>query len=102
MQAFWQLYLANVKEFVRDRMALFWTFAFPIFFIGIFGLIFSGSSDLKFEVGLAVEDHGPAASALEQAFKSVPAFHLSEGARADLLAQVGLASQATCSANAHE
>ena len=33
MKAFFQLYLANVKEFVRDRMAMFWTLAFPVFFI---------------------------------------------------------------------
>lgn len=88
MRAFWQLYLANVKEFVRDRMAMFWTLAFPIFFIAIFGLIFSGANNTTFDVGLAVEDQGPAATALEQAFKSVPAFQVSEGARADLLARL--------------
>jgi ABC-2 type transport system permease protein len=86
MTAFWQLYLANVKEFVRDRMAMFWTLAFPIFFIVIFGLIFSGVSDMSFDVGLAVEDSGPAATVLQQAFKSVQAFKLSAGSRADLLA----------------
>jgi len=88
MRAFWQLYLANVKEFVRDRMAMFWTLAFPIFFIVIFGVIFSGASDTTFDVGLANEDTGPAATALQQAFKSVAAFKLSEGSRANLLAQL--------------
>lgn len=86
MKAFWQLYLANVKEFVRDRMAMFWTLAFPIFFIVIFGVIFSGSGGTTFDVGLVVEDHGPAGKALEQAFKSVPAFNISEGNRTDLMA----------------
>ena len=86
MHAFWQLYLANVKEFVRDRMAMFWTLAFPIFFIFIFGLIFSGVSDSTFDVGLVLEDHGAAASALQQAFKTVSAFKITEGSRGDLLA----------------
>jgi ABC-2 type transport system permease protein len=88
MKAFGQLYLANVKEFVRDRMAMFWTLAFPIFFIAIFGLIFSGVNDSKFDVGLALEDQGRAGLALEQAFKSVSALNIAEGARADLLAQL--------------
>src|SRR5258708_34356730 len=88
MKALWQLYLANVKEFVRDRMAMFWTLAFPIFFIVIFGIIFSGASGTSFDVGLTVEDTGPAATALEQAFKSVQAFKLMEGNRDDLLAQL--------------
>jgi ABC-2 type transport system permease protein len=88
MKAFWQLYLANVKEFVRDRMAMFWTLAFPIFFIVIFGLIFSGASDTSFDVGLAVEDHGAAAGALQQAFASVGVFKLQIGSRDDLLASL--------------
>ena len=37
------LYVANVKEFVRDRAALFWTFAFPLIFIVLFGLIYGNS-----------------------------------------------------------
>ncbi len=88
MQAFGQLYLANVKEFVRDRMAMFWTLAFPIFFIIIFGLIFSGVDNTSFDVGLAMEDHGRAGLALEQALKSVTALNIAEGARADLLARL--------------
>jgi hypothetical protein len=47
---------------------------------------FSGSSGTTFDVGLVVEDHGPAGRAWEQAFKSVPAFNLSEGIRDDLMA----------------
>ena len=40
MKAFIPLYMANVREFVRDRSALFWTAAFPVMFILIFGVIF--------------------------------------------------------------
>ena len=88
MRAFGQLYLANLKEFIRDRMAMFWTLAFPIFFIVIFGLIFSGVNDSTFDVGLAVEDQGTAATTLTQALQSVSALTLHQGSRDSLLAEL--------------
>src|SRR5688572_17263590 len=88
MKAFFQLYLASLKEFVRDRMAMFWTLAFPIFFIFIFGIIFSGSSSMTFDIGIAVEDKGQVGSALGQAFHQVDAFEVTEGTSEALLAQL--------------
>ncbi len=44
MQALIQLSIANIRSFVRDRAALFWTFAFPLIFVVLFGLIFQGGS----------------------------------------------------------
>lgn len=85
MTALIQLYLASVKEFVRDRMAMFWTLAFPVMFIFIFGLVFSGGGDPSYELGIAVEDDGPIGRALADVFGSVDAFEVSEGARDDLL-----------------
>ena len=35
---------ANYRAYVRDRTTLFFTFAFPLFFLGIFGLIFRGQT----------------------------------------------------------
>ena len=77
MKAFFQLYLANVKEFVRDRMAMFWTLAFPVFFIVLFGVVFSGNTDTTFEVGVAVEDKGQLGAALGEVFGKVDAFKVS-------------------------
>ena len=88
MKAFFQLYLASLKEFVRDRMAMFWTLAFPIFFIFIFGIIFSGSSSMTFDIGVAVEDTGQVGSALGQAFHQVESFKITEGTPDALLAQL--------------
>jgi ABC-2 type transport system permease protein len=88
VRAFLQLYLASVKEFLRDRMALFWTLAFPIMIIMLFGLIFSGGSGTTFDVGLAVEDRGTAGVALARAFGAIPAFHVTEGQRDALLDQL--------------
>ncbi|HEY7849308.1 MAG TPA: ABC transporter permease [Ktedonobacterales bacterium] len=74
------LYVANMKEFIRDRAALFWTFAFPIFFIVIFGLIFSGSGSPSYTVGLVNEDGGPVGSTLANTFgHDVKGFNVKTG-----------------------
>lgn len=85
MNALFALYVASVKEFLRDRLALFWTLAFPIFFILIFGIVFSGNDDPSYDVGLAIEDEGPVASGLGEAFQSVDAFEITEGERNELV-----------------
>ena len=43
MRALLALTVANIRSFVRDRAALFWTLAFPLIFIFLFGFIFQGS-----------------------------------------------------------
>jgi ABC-2 type transport system permease protein len=73
------LYRASVKEFVRDRAALFWTLAFPVLFIILFGLIFSGNGAPSYTVGLVNEDGGPVGSALAQAFHQPKPFTIKEG-----------------------
>ena len=42
MRALFALTVANIKSYVRDRAALFWTLAFPLIFIFMFGFIFQG------------------------------------------------------------
>ena len=42
MRALRTLTVANIRSFIRDRAALFWTLAFPLIFIVLFGLIFQG------------------------------------------------------------
>lgn len=42
MKVFIHLVLAHLKNTVRDRMALFWFFAFPVLFVFLFGIIFGG------------------------------------------------------------
>jgi ABC-2 type transport system permease protein len=86
MKAFSQLFLANLREFARDRMALFWTLAFPVVFILIFGLLFGRSSTITTDLGLVIEDQGPAAQTLAQAFKALSAFKITEEGRQNELA----------------
>ncbi|HUV53181.1 MAG TPA: ABC transporter permease, partial [Dehalococcoidia bacterium] len=79
MKVVQKLLVANIKQFLRERSALFWTFAFPIFFILIFGAVFSGGDNINFSVGLVVQDDSPAAQGLTEILKQVPAFELNVG-----------------------
>ena len=47
MNALLTLTLANIRSYVRDRAALFWTLAFPLVFIVMFGLIFQGGGSTR-------------------------------------------------------
>jgi ABC-2 type transport system permease protein len=81
MKAFAKLFIASLKEFSRDRMAFFWTLAFPVLFMLLFGAIFSGGDSAKTQMGLVIEDKGPAGEGLAQAFSSVPVLTIYRGER---------------------
>ena len=81
MKTFNILLVANAKQFVREKAALFWTFLFPIFFILIFGAVFSGGDDITFSVGLVIDDDSPVAQNFSAALQQVPAFDLTIGER---------------------
>lgn len=73
------LTVANLKGLTRDRAALFWTFFFPIMFVLLFGVLFSGSGDSKVSVGWVDQDNTQASAGLRQAFASVPLLTLQDG-----------------------
>ena len=73
------LYRAAMKEFFRDRAALFWTLAFPILFIVLFGAIFSGGGGANYTIGLVNQDGGPVGTALTSTFKGIKAFTVKTG-----------------------
>jgi ABC-2 type transport system permease protein len=68
MRALSALTIANVRGFVRDRAALFWTLAFPLIFIFLFGFIFQGSGGAGLDVAWADEDGSPESTQLRTAF----------------------------------
>ena len=83
----WPLTRANIKSFYRDRAALFWTFAFPILFVILFGYLFSGSPS-TFDVGWVDEEQSAASTQLHDAFAQVPLIALQDATRDDALKQM--------------
>ena len=67
MHALLTLTLANIRSYVRDRAAVFWTLAFPLVFIVMFGLIFQGGGS-RLTLGWADADNSPASGQLREGF----------------------------------
>jgi ABC-2 type transport system permease protein len=88
MRALRALTLANVRSFVRDRAALFWTLAFPLIFILLFGFIFQGGGDSRLTLGWVDEDRSPEATALREAFDAQEGTELVQAAKDDVLGQM--------------
>jgi ABC-2 type transport system permease protein len=63
MKAYVALTRAGLRSILRDKQGLFWSFFFPLFFIVIFGSIFSrgegGGPDIKFKVALVAPRNLP-------------------------------------------
>jgi ABC-2 type transport system permease protein len=71
MHALLALTLANIRSYVRDRAALFWTLAFPLVFIVLFGLIFQGSGT-SLTLAFVDQDGSAAATQLYEGYSKVP------------------------------
>lgn len=79
MKPFYKLTLASFKQFFRDKTALFFTFAFPLLFMLIFGLVFSNEGSVSYDVGLVRDANSPAATQISQALGTIPIFSIEEG-----------------------
>jgi len=88
MQALFALTLANIRSYVRDRAALFWTLAFPLIFIFMFGFIFQGGGDSNVSLGWVDLDGSPASGQLRAAFEAPDGIDLTVTDEADALEQM--------------
>jgi len=79
MKAFNKLLVANFKQFVRDRTALFFTFAFPVLFMLIFGFVFSGGDDVSYDIGLVNQDNSAIGEGISTALQEIPIFEIGTG-----------------------
>jgi ABC-2 type transport system permease protein len=84
MSALLQLTVANIKSFVRDRAAMFWTLAFPLIFVVMFGSIFSGGGGDR-TIGWADNDGSPRSQELRAAFAEQPNVELVDGSEEEVL-----------------
>jgi ABC-2 type transport system permease protein len=87
MNALFQLTLANIKSFTRDRSALFWTLAFPLIFVVLFGSIFSGGNTVR-SIGFADLDGTSTSAQLKTAFGAISSVKLVDGTEDDLVARM--------------
>ncbi|HYM83177.1 MAG TPA: ABC transporter permease, partial [Candidatus Dormibacteraeota bacterium] len=84
MSALLGLTVANLKSFVRDRVALFWTIAFPIIFVFLFGTLFGGGNT-EFRVGWVDLDRTAASAQLQAAFSGAAVLKLTPSSHGDAL-----------------
>jgi ABC-2 type transport system permease protein len=109
LRAYLRLTRAWLLGITRDRSTLFWTFAFPLLFMVLFGLAFGRSANSTYDIGVAVDSSSPEGQALVQGLERVKAFNVHSGSPdeetrklkdGDLLAVVTLAPAPTAAAPA--
>jgi ABC-2 type transport system permease protein len=64
------LYVAALKEYLRDRTTLFWTLAFPILFIVLFGLIYTRGGGNQYNVAIVNLDSGTTGQQIVNVFQN--------------------------------
>jgi ABC-2 type transport system permease protein len=57
MNAYWQLTLAQLRIFMRNRQVLFWTLIFPIFLMIMLGSFLGQGNGLNLTAGIIDNDH---------------------------------------------
>ena len=55
----WVFFTINLKRLFRDRLALFFTFLFPLIFLFVFGALNSGNSKISLNVAIINESRAP-------------------------------------------
>jgi ABC-2 type transport system permease protein len=87
MNALVALTVANIRSYTRDRAAVFWTLAFPLVFIVLFGLIFQGST-ARLTLGWVDNDKSEAAVKLKAGFAALDGVTLVETTDQDAIEQM--------------
>src|SRR5690242_6904252 len=88
MSALLALTRANIRSYTRDRAALFWTLAFPLIFIFMFGFIFQGGNQSQLKLGWADQDTSAAAKQLRDAFAAQTGTQVIDASKDDALAKM--------------
>jgi ABC-2 type transport system permease protein len=78
VRALMKLTIANIRSYTRDRAAVFWTLAFPLIFILLFGFIFQ-SGNFRIQMGWADDDGTAASQQLLAAFEQVDGLEIVVG-----------------------
>jgi len=75
---FWELCRRNLKETYRDPLALGFLLGFPLVFMVLFGLIFSGDTAANYPIAVIDDDNTPLSQAfVDEALPQVSALNVS-------------------------
>ncbi len=75
----WVFFVVNLKRVFRDRVALFFTFLFPLIFLFVFGSL-SHSGHVSYRVALINESHTALANEYQNSLKNDKTFNISKSA----------------------
>jgi ABC-2 type transport system permease protein len=81
----WALYLANAREFLRDRITTFLVLLLPVALAVFFGLIFGGGGDFTLQVGVVDADRGALGEQIIAGLEGQETLSLRLGTRSELL-----------------
>lgn len=70
----------NAKRFFRDKLAMFFTLAFPLIFLFVFGTIFKGNSGVSFKIAIINDSNSPIASEFINVSKASGIYKIDEKA----------------------
>ncbi len=84
---FWALFVASVKMFVRNRVALFFSLFLPLVIMVIFGVLNFGAGTTV-ELGVVDEAHNAASGKLIAALGTFDSFKLTQGSHADEISEL--------------
>jgi ABC-2 type transport system permease protein len=59
MNTIWVFFTINLRRLFRDRLALFFTFLFPLIFLFVFGGLNSGNNSASFKVAIINDSNSP-------------------------------------------
>jgi len=72
----WVFFIVNMRRLFRDRLALFFTFLFPLIFLFVFGSISKGGGQTNFHVALINNSSSQAAKQLTSDIKNDKIFKI--------------------------
>jgi ABC-2 type transport system permease protein len=76
MKAYYQLTLAQLKLFIRNKTIIFWTTLFPLFLMVVLGLFLGGGTSFSFSLAWVDEDRGLYAQEIRASFEELEAIQV--------------------------
>ncbi|NLM97724.1 MAG: ABC transporter permease, partial [Halanaerobiaceae bacterium] len=76
MRIFKAVFIANAREYIRDKTAMFWFLLFPLIFVFLFGWIFTGISESSYNIGIILHSDDQFSTSLLEELRSISSFNI--------------------------